>query len=81
MPMKTTLRFYNRLFTRIRILSFVVLGEKLFFYSRLLFTKAVFPNGPISSDFGPKSDLFGQKGQKMVRFYNQKSDCDKNEEK
>ena len=42
---------------------------------------AVFPDGPIFSDFGPKSDLFGQKGPKMVWFYTQKSDFDKNEEK
>ena len=45
------------------------------------FTKAVFPNGPIFSDFGPNSDLFRQKGPKMVQFYTQKSDFDKNEEK
>ena len=46
-----------------------------------LFFCTVFPNGPIFSDFGPKSDLFGQKGPKMVRFYTQKSDFDQNEEK
>ena len=27
---------------------------------------ATFLNGPIFSDFGPKSDFFGQKGPKMV---------------
>ena len=42
---------------------------------------AVFPSGPIFSYFGPNSDLFRQKGPKMVQFYTQKSDCDKNEEK
>ena len=41
----------------------------------------VLPNGPIFSDFGPKSVLFGPKGPKMVRFYTQKSDFDQNEEK
>ena len=39
----------------------------------------MFPNDPIFLDFGPKSDLFGQKGPKMVLFYTQKSDFDKNE--
>ena len=35
----------------------------------------------IFPDFGPISDLFRQKGPKMVRFYTQKSDFDKNGEK
>ena len=30
-----------------------------------LLPNAVFPNGPIMSDFGPKLDLFGQNGMKI----------------
>ena len=41
----------------------------------------MFPNDPIFLDIGPKSDLFGQKCPKMVWFYTQKPDFDKNEEK
>ena len=35
-------------------------------------------NGPIFSDFGPKSDFVGQKGPKMVLFCTQKSKFEQN---
>ena len=44
------------------------------------FSRTLVRNGPIFSDLGPKSDLFEQKGPKMVWFYTQKSDFDQNEE-
>ena len=39
-------------------------------------TDAKYLNGPIFSDFGPKSDFVGQKGPKMVLFCTQKSKFD-----
>ena len=41
-------------------------------------TDAKYLNGPIFSDFGPKSDFVGQKGPKMVLFCTQKSRFEQN---
>ena len=41
-------------------------------------TDAKYLNGPIFSDFGPKSDFVGQKGLKRILFCTQKSKFEQN---
>ena len=48
--------------------------QHIFGIKNCLAQNAVFPQGPIFSDFGPQSDFLEQIGPRKVRFCAQKSD-------